>query len=210
LGVCQRLGLLSSAPDNKQRILKKIHQNNSLEEGLFSAPADYWQRDTAAGALVGVGPVAMLSLPKTAFFASRQCPGKAIRAAMDWAVVQVRAGQALVSGFHSLLEQSVPQLCLAAKSPAVVVLARPVPGARPAAPWAEAVGAGHLTVVWAVGGGSLPTPRLTAEAARARNDVAAALASRVVVAHAATNGQLSAQFVARQAAGLTVDCLLSG
>jgi hypothetical protein len=118
-----------------------------LGDNLFSAPAQHWQRDTAAGGLVGIGPIALLGLPMTAFFASRQCPGRAIRAAMDWAVVQVRTGQTLVSGFHAPLEQSVLQVCLAAKSPAVAVWARPVPAARLPAPWADAaMRAGHLTV----------------------------------------------------------------
>jgi hypothetical protein len=57
----------------------------------------------------------------TAFFASRQCPGTAIRAAMDWALNQAREKNVVVSGFHSPLEQSVLKVLMAAHSPAVVV-----------------------------------------------------------------------------------------
>jgi len=57
--------------------------------------------------LSGRGASGLLNTPLTAFFASRQCPGAAIRAAMDWALQQARAKQVVVSGFHSPLEQSV-------------------------------------------------------------------------------------------------------
>jgi hypothetical protein len=43
--------------------------------------------------------------PLTPFFASRQCPGVAIRAAMDWTLAQVRARNVVISGFHSPLAQ---------------------------------------------------------------------------------------------------------
>ena len=58
----------------------------------------------------GVGAQSLLDLPITAFFASRQCPGVAIRAAMDWVLQQAKAGQVVVSGFHSPLEQSAKLL----------------------------------------------------------------------------------------------------
>lgn len=80
--------------------------------------------------LNGVGEQTLLAAPLTAFFASRQCPGTAIRTAMDWALEQARARRAVVSGFHSPLEQSVLHLLLEARSPVVAVLARPVAGAQ--------------------------------------------------------------------------------
>ena len=62
----------------------------------------------------GVGSVSLLAQPLTAFFASRQCPGVAIRAAMNWAVEQARSKCPVISGFHFPLEQSVLQVLLAA------------------------------------------------------------------------------------------------
>lgn len=44
------------------------------------------QRDGVAG----VGNAELLEYPLTAFFASRRCSGRGIRAAMDWAVEQAR------------------------------------------------------------------------------------------------------------------------
>lgn len=68
--------------------------------------ATLWQWD-GQPVLTGCGARELLNLELTAFFASRQCPGAAIRAAMDWALQQARAKRTVVSGFHSPLEQSV-------------------------------------------------------------------------------------------------------
>lgn len=40
------------------------------------------------GGARGVGNPSLLDQPMTAFFASRQCPGATIRAAMAWAIEQ--------------------------------------------------------------------------------------------------------------------------
>jgi hypothetical protein len=65
-----------------------------------------WQKAHAKHSLTGTGNANLLDLPMTAFFASRQCPGAAIRAAMDWALQQAKAKAVVISGFHSPLEQS--------------------------------------------------------------------------------------------------------
>ncbi len=98
-------------------------------------------------ALTGVGGQALLGHHLTAFFVSRQCPGVAIRAAMDWALQQASAKRAVVSGFHSPLELSVLKVLIAASSPAVVVLARPVKGAKLPPEWIGPLGRRHLAVV---------------------------------------------------------------
>ncbi len=140
-------------------------------------------------ALTGVGVHALLSQPMTVFFASQQCPGSAIRAAMDWALQQASAKRAVVSGFHSPLEQSVLNVLLQARCPAVVVLARPVAGARLPPEWAEPLTQGRMAVVSA----ATNDGRLTDEIAAKRNQWVAKLASQIVVAHASPGGQLSMQ-----------------
>ena len=123
----------------------------------------------------------------TAFFASRQCTGAAIRAALDWALQQARAKNVVISGFHSPLEQSVLKVLIEARSPAVAVLARPVEGAKLPPDWAEPLTLGHLTVVSA----AKATTRLTGEVATARNRLVAQLATNIVVAHANPGGTLA-------------------
>ena len=66
---------------------------------LLTKPA--WTMLLHGSLLTGKGEQGLLALPAAAFFASRQCSGVAIRAAMDWALQQARAKQAVVSGFHS-------------------------------------------------------------------------------------------------------------
>ncbi len=45
----------------------------------------FWSLDDG---LTGIGNTDLLDQPLTAFFASRQCSGVVIRAAMDWALEQ--------------------------------------------------------------------------------------------------------------------------
>ncbi len=123
----------------------------------------------------------------TAFFASRQCPGTAIRAAMNWALQQAQAKSVVISGFHSPLEQSVLKVLVQARSPVVAVLARPVGGARLPPKWVEPLAQGHLAVVSA----ATTATRLTGEVAMARNHLVAHLASDIVVAHASPGGALA-------------------
>lgn len=141
-------------------------------------------------ALTGVGARAVLTQPLTAFFASRQCPGSAIRAAMDWALQQASGKRAVVSGFHSPLEQSVLKVLMAAGSPAVVVLARPVQGAKLPPEWRAALDGGQLAVVSCK---AVPQGRLTQQLANQRNTLAAELAQSIVVAYANPEGTLAKQ-----------------
>ena len=60
-----------------------------------------WQKAHVKRSLTGTGNANLLDLPMTAFFASRQCPGAAIRAAMDWALQQAKLKTVVISGFHS-------------------------------------------------------------------------------------------------------------
>ena len=148
-----------------------------------------WHQIHNGLALTGLGHQALLDVPMTAFFASRQCPGTAIRAATEWALQQAKTRQVVISGFHSPLEQSVLQLLLQARSPAVAVLARLLSGARLPAHWKTAITAGHLAVVSAAD----KSARLTTESALERNDLVARLAKTIVIAHASAAGVLSAR-----------------
>ncbi|MDZ4239446.1 MAG: hypothetical protein U1A81_14990 [Hydrogenophaga sp.] len=136
----------------------------------------------------GQGNRVLLSGPLTAFFSSRQCPGVAIRAAMDWALEQARSRQPVVGGFHAPLEQSVLTVLLQARCPVVAVLARPVAGARLLPEWAEPLAQGRMAVV------SVATSagRLTEELAAERNQWVVQLACQIVVAHASPGGRLAA------------------
>ena len=67
---------------------------------MLNANTAVWSIERAGVPLQGVGAAHLLSQPLTAFFASRRCPGVAIRAGTDWVLAEARAKQAVVSGFH--------------------------------------------------------------------------------------------------------------
>lgn len=180
-------------------MVKNFNEINHLKNQLF---AD-WQAIAGGRHLVGRGQQTLLAAPMSGFFASRQCPGIAIRAAMDWAVAQAKARQVVVSGFHSSLEQSVLDVLLASRAPTVIVLARDATSARFPLAWRGALEQGTLAVVSATAG----APRLTAELAAQRNELVAGLARCCVVAHAAQGGMLASQVSQWQSAGRLVEWL---
>jgi len=166
-----------------------------------------WQQSCGGLHLSGVGNQALLALPITAFFASRQCPGVAIRGAMDWALTLARnkanSRTSVISGFHSSLEQSILTILLTAKSPVIAILARPIKGARLPSHWLEPIEDGVLAVVSA----NEKMARLTGDLAMARNRNAVQLAHNIVVAHASANGALAKLVCDWQAEGLKVTIL---
>lgn len=153
--------------------------------GVFSMAG--WIQTRHGLSVAGLGAQELLALPMSAFFASCQCPGSAIRAAMDWTLQQARAKRVVVSGFHSPLEQSVLKVLIQARSPVVAVLARPVNGAKLPSEWAEPVAQGRMAVVSVAS----TAARLTSELAMARNQLVAQLATDIVVAHASPGGALA-------------------
>lgn len=160
----------------------------------------FWQKDGIAG----VGNMALLDQPLTAFFASRRCSGQAIRAAMDWAVEQARAKTPLIGGFHSPLEQSVLEVMLAAHSPVVIVIARKLETAQLPAAWLEAAQAGTVAVVSM----DESQQRLTTELAMRRNQWIAHHAAYIVVAEAASEGSLASCLAQWKSEGLRVKMLV--
>ena len=148
--------------------------------------------------------MALLEHPLTAFFASRRCSGRAIRAAMDWAVEQARAKTPLIGGFHSPLEQSVLEVVMAAHAPVVMVIARQLNAANLPLAWHDAAQAGTAAVV------SMDDvqQRLTAEQAIRRNHWIARHAAHIVVAEASPDGSLISCQAQWKAEGMRVSILL--
>lgn len=161
-------------------------------------PLSFW---TLEGGTRGVGDASLFDQPLTAFFASRQCPGAAIRAAMAWAIEQARSKSPVISGFHSPLEQSVLEVLLTAGAPCVMVIARKLEQSRLPPTWLRALQDGKAAVVSMEN----TTRRLTAELAARRNDWVAAHAAHIVVAHASAEGNLLRQAMRWGSDGRRVD-----
>jgi predicted Rossmann fold nucleotide-binding protein DprA/Smf involved in DNA uptake len=140
------------------------------------APAELW----------AAGPIAVLDLPKTAFFCSSQCPGSVVLKTFD-AITRMRdEGQVLIGGFHSVMERECLGILLRGRQPVIWVPARSIVGMHLKPELVPAFIAGRLLIL-------SPFPpkdkRITAAQAEARNWFVGALADRVFVPHAAPNSR---------------------
>lgn len=124
-----------------------------------------------------VGSATALSAPMTAFLCSKETPGATILKAFDQAAAWRDAGRCVISGFHSPLEQQCLDILLRGKQPIVMALARGLGNLRLPAAQRKALDDGRLTII-------SPFPetekRATADLARQRNRLVAALADEVV------------------------------
>ena len=130
-----------------------------------------------------------LSSSLTAFLCSKEAPGSTILKAFDQAAAWRDAGCCIISGFHSPLERQCLDILLRGQQPIVMVLARSMPNLRLPPTQRKALEAGRLTVVSPFAAGEA---RATAELARQRNRVVAALAERVVFGFVSPGGNLAA------------------
>jgi len=195
--ICHRLRIMSGTGAEKS-FISSTWGNFIIRKPALSAAA--WSVERQGLMLSGLGATDLLQATLTAFFASRQCPGSAIRAATTRVLQQVRDHSTLVGGFHSPLAQSLLRLLLEAGGTAVLVLARPVASATLRSAWRRALDAGRMAVV----SQSTGSRRLTEQAADDRNDLAAQLADEIVVAHASSGGRLDQQCVLWRAEGRNV------
>jgi hypothetical protein len=167
-----------------------------MPEALFTT----WFLEDGA---YGIGEQTLVSRGLTAFFASRKCPGSAIRTTMDWAVEQTRKKTPLIGGFQSPLERSVLEIVLAAKSPVVIVLARALDNARLPLPWHTALNDGRAVVVSM----APASQRLSEAVATKRNHWIASHASSIVLGHVASSGLLAGLVEQWRRDGRTVEVL---
>ena len=151
----------------------------------------------------GIGEQTLVARSLTAFFASRKCPGSAIRTTMDWAVEQARKKTPLIGGFQSPLERSVMEIVLAAKSPVVIVLARALDNARLPLPWRTALNDGRAAVVSM----AAASQRLSEPIVRQRNQWIASHASRIMLGHVDSSGLLAGLVEQWRSDGRTVEVL---
>jgi hypothetical protein len=140
------------------------------------APAELW----------AAGPIALLDLPKTAFFCSSQCPGSVVLKTFD-AITRMRdEGKVFIGGFHSVMEWECLGILLRGHQPVIWVPARSIVGMHLKPELVPAFKAGRLLIL-------SPFPpkdkRITATLAEARNSFVGALADRIFVPHAASGSK---------------------
>ncbi len=136
--------------------------------------------------LTALGNLDLLALPKTAFFCSARCPGSVILRAYDQTAQWRDAGRCVISGFHSPVEKECLRILLRGTQPIIICPARSLPQRVPP-DWKKPMAAGRLLILSPF---VTTAARVTTELAARRNELAAALADEIYVAHAAAGGHL--------------------
>ncbi len=136
-----------------------------------------------------IGDPEALDAQHTALFCSNRCPGDLILKTYDLARAMRDAGVPVIGGFQTPMEKECLRLLLRGGQPVVVCPARSVEKMRIPRDWRDPLNAGRMLVL-------SPFPesrrRPTTELAARRNEMVAALASRVFITHAAPSGRTEA------------------
>jgi len=160
----------------------------TLTPGDANWPAQLTKRlgEDAPGALQTIGPIAFLAARRTAFFCSARTRGDAILRAYDAARHLRDGGIAVISGFHSPIERECLRILLRGKQPIIICPARVISGMRMSSECRAAFAAGRLLFLSPF----VRSPkRVTRESALRRNEMVAALADDVFIAHVTPYGQ---------------------
>jgi predicted Rossmann fold nucleotide-binding protein DprA/Smf involved in DNA uptake len=133
-----------------------------------------------------LGNLNILQLPKTALFCSAHCPAKAILRIYDQAAKWRDQGHCVISGFHSPVEKECLRILLRGSQPIIICPARALPKRIPQ-DWTKPLNEGRLLILSFFAATEI---RVTADLANRRNELVAALAESVFVAHATPGGRL--------------------
>ncbi len=128
-----------------------------------------------------MGDTALLDKPLLGFFCSTRCPGEVILRVYDLAQALREAGVTVIGGFHTPMEKECLNLLLRGKQPIVICPARGILRMKLPAAWREPMAVNRLLILSPF---ESTERRPTIELAERRNRFVAALARRVVVAHA--------------------------
>jgi predicted Rossmann fold nucleotide-binding protein DprA/Smf involved in DNA uptake len=142
--------------------------------------------EDAPARLRAIGRLDLISVPKTALFCSKSCPGDAILKTMDQAQKWRDQTRCIISGFHSPIEKECLQILLRGGQPIIICPARSLERMRIPMEWRKGIETGRILLL------SLFEPsqsRLTAALAAQRNKVVAAMADEVYFAHVAPGGK---------------------
>ena len=117
-----------------------------------------------------------------ALFCSSKCPGEIILKTHDLAQRFRRLGKSTIGGFHSPVENECLRVLLRGEQPIIICPARSVENMRLKPEWERALSENRLLILSIFAG---KFRRSTVELARQRNKFVAALADKILVAHAA-------------------------
>ena len=141
---------------------------------------------SAPTALQAIGPVALLAARRTALFCSARTPGDAILRAHDVARRMRDEGVTVISGFHSPIKKDCLRILLRGTQPIIVCPARAIEGMRIPPECRAAFEGDRLLFLSPF---TEQPRRVTQVSALRRNEVVAALADEVFIAHITPGGR---------------------
>lgn len=137
-------------------------------------------------------------------FASVKSSGKAILGALAWARAFSASGSAVISGFHSPLEQECLTIFLSRGVPVIACPAREIRSYRIAPTWATAIEAGKMLLLSRFES----ERRITRATSDMRNDLVARLSASIVLLSLSEGGRIEKLARDFEANGITVRRLL--
>lgn len=141
----------------------------------------------APAKLTALGNKSLLAFRTLALFCSAKCPGNLILKTYDLARQLREGGVPVISGFHSPMEQECLRILLRGSQPVIICPARSLEQMRIPKDWCAPLNEGRLLLL------SPFTPsniRSTATLVKRRNLFVAALAEKVLAAHAAPSSKI--------------------
>lgn len=135
------------------------------------------------------GNADVLKGEKVALFCSARCPGDLILKAYDLAKKLRDEGVTVISGFHSPVEKECLRILLRGKQPIIICPARSLTNLRVPGDWKRPLESGRLLLLSPF---SAKHRRVTADLAKRRNEVVAAIADKVCFIHVSPGGELEA------------------
>lgn len=123
---------------------------------------------------------------KIGFLSSRKCPAEIVLKSYEWAKKQREAGNCVVCGNHSQIEQDVFEILLKGKQPLVLVLPRGLKK-RWDKSWLENIEKKRLLIISPF---AKDITRVTRETAIHKNETILSLSENIVVGYKSPNGQL--------------------
>ena len=142
--------------------------------------------ENAPAELTLIGSPDLLRSRRTALLCSARTPGDAILRAHDAARRMRDEGVTVISGFHSPIENECLRILLRGKQPLIICPARPIEAIRIPRDIRGAFEAGRVLFLSPFYRGP---KRITRESAIRRNEVVAALADDVYIAHVSPGGE---------------------
>ena len=140
-------------------------------------------------AIDAIGNLEILWRETVALFCSVRCPGNLIVQTYDFARALRDRGVTVIGGFHSPMERECLDLLLRGGQPIVICPARTLVGMRLPPEWKAPLADGRLLLLSPF---AEQDRRITADLARARNDLVAAIADRIFIAYAEPGGKTEA------------------